>query len=493
MTKLQSFLNHLKKPHFILALILIVFFLKGVFLATARPIFDGQDEARHYTTIQYLNEPKEKIWEMEKELIKKDRDDFETYGFSEEIRKTATAANVNILRTNSFNTIDFSKEYKGKNEDIINSMIWKPYNYSVSPEIVGGGKAYHKLTFFIEKSLQDHNILIRFFSNRIFSVFLGVFAVFLAYLIAKNIGFSKKHSLLITAIIAFQPKFSDYSTNINYDTLLIPMFFLFTLGGVLALRKGLDWKNILIMTAGATIAYLTKDTGLILFVALAFLVFYFVYKKTKEIYPRFIRYFYGLSAIATIFFLFFFKKYLPLVGGLASTFSSLSEYLDKSLTMGRFALSSRTYWGSLGWVDSWVLSNFTDIIWLFQFFALLGLIFYFFSQKIPAWLPEKKYVIFLIGMIVALQLGIRLADWNVFVNLGRIELGAPGRYFLPNLASHVILVFIGLGMFFEKISLRFKSISSEKFLDHSLKLGLILMFSLSMYLIFDVIIYRFYL
>ena len=56
-------LTFYKNPTFVLILILGVFFLKGVFLATIFPIFGGQDESRHYNTIQYLAEPAEKTWE----------------------------------------------------------------------------------------------------------------------------------------------------------------------------------------------------------------------------------------------------------------------------------------------------------------------------------------------------------------------------------------------------------------------------------------------
>ncbi|MDR3558957.1 MAG: hypothetical protein P4L58_00960, partial [Candidatus Pacebacteria bacterium] len=156
------------------------------------------------------------------------------------------------------------------------------------------------------------------------------------------------------------------------------------------------------------------------------------------------------------------------------------------LTLGHFALTSRTYWGSLGWVNSWTLSNFTDIIWLIEFIAAIGLVVYLFRKDTPVWLPEKKYIWFLLAMVAVLQLGIRAYDWRTFESTGALTLGTPGRYFLPSLVSHVILVATGLGTLLNmgKYDRYFKPLLAFCF---------VLLFSLSFYLIYDVIVYRFYL
>jgi hypothetical protein len=106
-----------------------------------------------------------------------------------------------------------------------------------------------------------------------------------------------------------------------------------------------------------------------------------------------------------------------------------------------------------------------------------------FSKRKFDYLPEKKYIIFLIGVIIALQLGIRFADWRAFSVSNRLNLGTPGRYFLPNLASHIILVFVGLGALLRK----------EKYFNLTLLFGLISMFAFFMYIIFDLVIPRTYL
>lgn len=480
-------LTFYKNPTFVLVLILGVFFLKGVFLAAIFPIFGGQDESRHYNTVQYLAEPAEKNWELTESQAERDKDHIETYGFSDEIRQTAVATQTDVLRGDSFNTINFYDNVVQKNEADITSGLWKPYNYNLKPEVVGGS-LYHIIASYIEKALGQSDIFIRFYALRIFSVLLGTFAILFAYFITKTVGFSKKHSLLLTAIIAFQPKLAMYFCNINYDVLLISMFFLFTLAGVLILKNGLHWKNVLLILAATFLAIQTKLTGYVLLIALLALFAYFLYQKvqTKKKNIRVAAYL--LSTLAFVFLAVYLKKYLPTGGQtLPEIFSSIGDYLSKSLSFGRFGLTERTYWGTLGWTDSWLVDNAVELLKYLEIVALIGLGFLFFGKKpAPKYLPEKKYVIFFLLMVIGLQLEIRVADWNLFSHLGKIELGTPGRYFLPNLASHIILMFTGLGAIFSYLK-------REHYFEKSLFIGLIFMFSVSMYLIFNVIVFRFYL
>ena len=495
MVRLRKILTFCQKPNFLLGLILLAFFLKGLLLVSAFPIFGGQDESRHYNTIQYLSEPKEKTWPItvqSKEQAKEqreeqDKDDLATYRYSEEIQNTATATDTDALRGDIFNTIAFSENSIGLNENEITARSWKPYNFVSPADMVGGTVLYHKLGTLIEKAFATESILVRFYLIRIFSVLLGTFVILLAYLTAKKMGFSARHSLLLTAIISFQPKFSFYYANINYDMLLILMFALFTYAGVLTLKDGPNWKNIALLVFSIFISRATKPTGTILLVAFIFLLAYLFYKKFEtrvksQVSPYFI-----LAIAISVAIAFALITLSPDLTNLGEILTATGAYLGKSFTLGRLALSARTYWGTLSWTNSFFMDYIINFIWLVEFFSLIGLSFFFFGKnEKPKFLPEKKYLVFLVGMIVALQLGIRVADWSIFQTLGKLEIGAPGRYFLPNLTAHIILVFSGLGMLFTRAK-------KETYFDNSLLLGAILMLAFSLYLIFDVIIFRFYL
>jgi hypothetical protein len=475
-----------KKPAFILSIILVIFFLKGVFLAELFPIFTGQDEPRHYNTIQYLAESKEKTWEIApREVSFKQQEDIGDYNFSQEIIGAGIAADYDVFRHSLYNTADFSGNYDGKNEAQINSRPWKAYNF-YSPVDRASESLYHIFSAQIEKFFSGSSILVRFYLIRIFSVALGTLAIWLAYLIFKNSGFEPKTSLILTSIIAFQPRLAIYFSSINYDALLIPVFFLFTLGGVLSLKDGFNRKNFLLMAVATIVGFFTKGTALVLIPILILLIFYHSFRKNRiKIKPI-------LLLIALVFFTIFFFKYnylnlIPHKSTFPETWVSLKSYLSESLTMGHFALSSRTYWGTLSWNDNdWINDKFASIVWYAQAFSALGLIIFLISRKRPDFFPEKKFIVFFLIMLAALQLGIRLFDWKYYIDSGWLELGTPGRYFLPNIASHMALVFTGIGTIFYKIRL-------GKLFEPFMLLALFLMLSLSFYLIFNVIIYRYYL
>lgn len=494
MEKFQFF-AFFKKPVSILALILTIFFLKGVFLASITPIFVGQDEARHYSSIQYLSEQRPVTWPIVERKIE-DKNSIQRFNYSQEVLETAKAIDYDNATEYLYNTFSFIQGHDGKNESKIINNDWHQYNEYYPPNKVGKKSIYHNLLTVIEKSFGDQNILVRYYLIRIFSVFLGTLFILFSYFITKNIGFSAKNSLLLTAIVSFQPRFSIYYTTINSDALLILTFALFTLGGILALKNGLSWKNIFLIVFSILLGILTKPTASVLLIGAALLFMYFLYEKVKN-KNRKIKYIALLIfACITASLLIYFKKYLPdNISNICNLFISVKDYLSKTLTIGRFGLSSRTYWGILSWTKNWSINNGTNIIWLIQAIAAVGIAFFLFSKKKFAHLPEKKYIVFLLMMLALLQLGIRFADWMFFYNNGgHIETGTPGRYFIPNLTAHIILVFTGIGILLEKTSVRDGSASNgQKYFEYSLIIGLVLMMTFMLYIIFDNIIFRYYL
>lgn len=476
----------IRKPSFILSIILLIFFLKGVFLTAVFPIFSGQDEARHYNTVQFISEPEEKNWAIEDtEEKNRKKEKFETYNFSQEIRETARVIGNQTTESVPYDYLSFSGGYEGRGEDEIGQRKWDAYNDWYPPDIVGESTAYHSLASLVEKYFSQESILVRFFLIRILSVILGLAVIFFSYLIGKNIGFSEKCSLILAAMVSFQPRLSIYFTNINYDVMLIPTFVFFTLGGVLAIKKGLDWKNISIMVFSVVIAMLTKATGLILLAALILLIAFLLFQKFRKMEKKENKNKMIFIAVFILVLVAGFSFWNQ--GALSEIFNfkkiNLGEYLSDSFGVGRVLLTSNAYWGNLSWEDNFISNNILKIIWPIELVSTIGIAVYLFSKKKSDFLPEKKYVIFFLFMIIALQAGIRFADFKVFTEVGSLELGAPGRYFLPNIVSHLILVFVGLGVIFKK----------REYFENSLLLGLIFMMSFCFYEIFNIIIPRYYL
>jgi hypothetical protein len=165
----------------------------------------------------------------------------------------------------------------------------------------------------------------------------------------------------------------------------------------------------------------------------------------------------------------------------SSPLESIGKYLGKTMDMGEFRESSISYWGNFGWLDApipgWMLSaiNWIEIVgfgvvlmyllvpilkkknWIPAFAGMTTRgagIQRLLSSWIPGqarddktgWVPERKYLVFFLGMILALQVAIRFYDWRVFDATGQVLIGQPGRYFLPNLVGHLVIVSVGLGL-----------------------------------------------
>ena len=136
----------------------------------------------------------------------------------------------------------------------------------------------------------------------------------------------------------------------------------------------------------------------------------------------------------------------------ASIFQSISEYI--STTKNRWDWSELSYWGNFGWLDTQIPSWIVSVAHYIEIAGIIGIAAYFvFPKKVPDFLPKKKFVIFLIGIFVALEFAIRFADWNYFDQTEKIGIGTPGRYFLPVIFAQFSLIIIGIGMLARKYSL----------------------------------------
>jgi len=217
-----------------------------------------------------------------------------------------------------------------------------------------------------------------------------------------------------------------------------------------------------------------KGTALILLAVFIFLIFAVIYKKVSGKTKINDKYWFGLFfTISFSVIMITFQKHLPLIGNFNEISASFFRYFLKNIDPELISLSSKTYWGILSF-DNWISLHLLEIVWFIQFFSILGLILFIFSKNKPEFLPEKKYIFFFILMIVALQAGIRLADWQYFTKYGKLGLQTPGRYFFPNIAIHITLVFVGLGMLLQYFK-------KEKYFDLVLALSLVSMLAFFMY------------
>ncbi len=480
-----------KKPLFWLSVLLFVFLAKGAIFSLSLPFFQGPDEQLHYATIQYRAEPTEKNWPLRHMVRTIDGGDISTYHFSEETIKSAQATQFDEVKFQNENTQTFTQSSTGINEPMIAESSWKRYIDTYQSDVSGTSSFYYSFGTQMEKLFSHQSILFRFFSIRLFSVILGTLVILLAYLTTRKIGFSAWHSLIVASLVAFQPMLATTAAQVNIDIALIFSFSLFIYAAVSLLRDGWRWSWIALLIFSAGLGLYSKGPGLILIVCALPLLIFVAYRHFTQISKR--NFFLGLflagSFIFGLTFTFVPASYLASITNITATshFSSPSEsisrYFDKTIRQGALRDTEASYWGHFGWLDTKVSGRTIDIIWTLEIIAWIGAILFLISKKQIGYLPEKKYIVFSVGIIIALELAIRFYDWRVFDVTKQILIGTPGRYFLPNIIPHIILMVTGLGYFTR----------NKKQFDTLLKVLLILMILFSLYAMFDIIIPRYYL
>lgn len=457
----------IKKPFFLLTLLLVVFFLKGLVFAALLPAFQGFDEPNHFRNAQYFSWTK-----LETNPPRPDNYNSETLKFDN-------------VRDTFFNTQDFGSGVAGPGEDEMikdtprpNSDSF-PSKYAFSP--------YARLSSVINRLMGDYNFLIRLFTLRIFSVILGTLIVWLVFLMARSAGFADAHSLLLAGIFAFQPVFTNVSSIVNYDIMLALAFALFIYAAVNLIKSGFSRKYLALAILATLIGVFTKGAGVILAGLFVVVLFYVLWKKYQNQKVRFL----GVLLLLLIFFsilAYFFSPYTlrQLVGfGTRSHFSSLEKSLNSYYgeTKDNFEKYSLTYWGNFGWINAPISKSILRAIWLIELVSSFGIIVYFARKKNSDFLPQKMILLFMLVFFLALQFGIRFADWMMFDYRGHLIYGTAGRYFIPALPAHLILIIVGLGAL----------IKSQWFFEIILKSVFTLMVLLYCYSILAVIIPRYYL
>lgn len=438
----------------VLVLLLAIFSILGIWLALLVPYFQGPDEQVHYATIQYWTEPDEKNWLITNSHTLNQGNNIRTYNFSEEVQETAQRMQFDEIKWQETNTQSFSAGREGLKENEVKENNWKRYIDVYPPNASGTWSLYYWLGSGIESFFSDRSIFDRLFFARLLSVGLGALTVLIAFLCARKLGWPPTLATLFASLIAFQPMFLATSAVINIDILLAFAFSLFFCGAALWITAGPTIQSVSLTMVAMLIGLFTKGPGVVLIGLLFVLILFSLYRRYGTRCRDFLPYCLLAGFIVTsLFFIFtpahILANFLHL--GSNSSFSapleSISAYLEKTLTSGAIVWTAMTYWGSFGWLDTNLPQSIISILLTTETISLFGLIWFFFDKAPPRFLPSKHILFFALISILFLQFAIRFFDWRVFDATGKILSGTPGRYFLPNIIPHLLLVVSGLGYF----------------------------------------------
>lgn len=478
--------------HIILGTLLFLFMAKGVLLVVLFPFFQQPDEQIHYATVQHWAEPEEKDWEIVPSSEEQSVDFFDTltYRLTEETLKIAEKTQFDGVRFQRENIPFFSESGIGPNENEILSNNWKRFVEFESSNVSGTQSIYYWISGRVERLLSGEDPIIRFFFGRTISIAIGSLVVLLAYLIARKASLSAFSSLGVATLVAFQPMFASTAAQINIDIALIFSFSLYTLAAVSLLKYGFRWSLFALLLFSTVLGLASKGPGIVLVIVAFPLCIYLAHQKLRIGWRRF-----SLAVlIASLVLALLVYTVIPASYFVSITHSnslsifpsasdSLLQYFSKAHTARYFFDTHASYWGNFGWLDTRMHAGVLSSIAALEIVALFGLSWYLFGTTARPWLLQKKYLWFFIILILALQIAIRFFDWRFFDATGKIIFSPMGRYYLPNVIPHLLLVVSGLGFFtrsrqqFERLVLWLSG-------------GMIL---LSLYSIFFVIIPRYYL
>lgn len=467
----------------LLFLLLSVFMVKSILFSSLFPIFQGPDEPLHYATIQRLASLNAPACPDNQETASENRNDIATYNFSEELIASAIEARFDEIKWQETNTQYFGEERPSDDQGAL-PRAW------CSARTTGEYSVYYTIASRIESLFNNSSVIDRFFLIRLLSASIAIGIAWFTYAAALKTGFSLWQSLIVATLVVFQPMLSVTAAIVNIDIALIFSFSLFVYAALSLLRDGLRWSHGIFFLAAIVLAVFSKGPGIILAGVAIPLCAYLAYRRFGVNRKKFLL---GLTSagasLVVLSLLIIPHEYIATItnSGATSKFNSpaesLMKYVSKTIDTDSFLRTEASYWGNFGWLDTSVSGVVIRTIFFMEIVALIGIILYLLTKKPHDYLPEKKYIIFCLGIVLALQFAIRFYDWRVFDTTGQIFIGTPGRYFLPNIIPHILLLVAGLGFFTR----------NKKQFNVLLKTLLVFMTLFSLYAIIDVIIPRYYL
>jgi hypothetical protein len=387
----------------LLIILLLLAFFKGLIWAFITPIFQAPDENTHFGLIQFIGETNHHPGPRNGDITSKEL--------------------IAVGKIVNFNWIESHPVWQGLKSNWVQQILSLESNLKnqfTHQKNQGGQKLprlYYWLNYPIYKLFFGQNFLIRFYALRGFSVVLGVFTVYLVYLIAKLFFANGRLALAAAFLVGFQPMASLIFSSITYDSLAILVSTLFIYFCIKFFKtKQTKFQVWALLVALVALTVKTQLIGLVLSWPL-------LLKKSQRKYLLF--FLLGLILLARI------KEYGDTLKRAYLSLPSLQIFKGLSQYLAIYAKAFLAeifpwYWGVFGWLEKtmplWVY-RILKIITGFSFIGLLR------SAK-------KLFSVIMAGVIF-------VNDFFIFTRTGT-QFGVQGRYFLPAIAAHMILLVFGL-------------------------------------------------
>ncbi|MFC1626941.1 DUF2142 domain-containing protein [Patescibacteria group bacterium] len=432
----------------LLIFLLGLVFIKSLIWLVLTPIFQIPDEPSHFSIVQFIAENGQRPHPR---------------------RQVATSKEVlNVAKIVNFNWQIIHpvwQDYQLNWQEKINKLsledktIFLHNRYQTS---LKRPPLYYFLAAPFYLVFINQSFLFRFFSVRFLSLIISLFIVYYSYQSAKLIFKSKYLSLATATLVGFQPMLSFIGISAHYDPLAVLITSIFIYSSLIFIKTSQE-RYFKISLLLAIVGLLIKPDLIVLFLALALLI---SKKKLKFIIPFSLAGFIFLASFTKLFHQIistpsqqqYFDKFLYIIN--LNEYSSHAQFFVELLTSGKVLSSINNYlsanftanlaqifpwyWGVFGWLES------TLPLWVYRCLKILVLIsltgwlklFISRSSTLKITSTVKKLLQFSFGFSLVHFAIVILNDFIVFARSGEI-FGIQGRYFLPAIIPHMILLSFG--------------------------------------------------
>lgn len=465
-----------------LPLFLLAVFLNGLTWAFLVPVWHTPDEAAHFANVQNMAE----VGQMHPSGGK---DHSEELLLSERLLGTERGSRgTNKFTFHPEYRIPYSDNTIGPVEEEIKNFPQSSRTNFIKSESTNYPPLYYLAGSWFYRAFYNFDIFTRVLAVRLLSVLFLVGLAFFAFQSGLLLFKNKFYALVLASMVAFQPMIVFTSAGVTSDSLANLLFCIFLYLILKIINSGLTGKNIIFFGLTLGLGSLTKPQFLLTmpFVGLVFLYDFFKFRKSLSFY---------FSKIILFFSVFIIS------GGYIHIAEAISRYKDAQSPLPYIEDGNQTalvtnisffnflvwtfrhtiaevlpwYWGVFNWLGVVLPKIVNQIINRILLFAAFGLV-------IKSILIIKKrhlgtfemMISFLIFFAIFYFFVITWWDWGHFKSVG-FSIGIQGRYFLPAVLPHMVIIFIGVLTFIPSVA--------KKYIASLLAVGMIVLNLIALYIV----------
>jgi len=458
-----------------LQFLLVVVLLKSIVWSLLVPLWHFPDEQAHFGHVAYLAEggtlPHGKKPDLTEEIY-----------ISEEILGTKRDLQGNNRFTyHPEYRLEYSQTLTGPQEKEIKNLPLRTRKNFVIRESAYYPHFFYQISGVIYKLFYSSNLFIRVFAIRLFWLTVYLLMIWFVFKLARLI-FPKDNLAVLTIIIltAMQPMLSFVASGVTSDNLHNLLFTaaIYFTAKILTEDK---WMNYLGLAASLAFGLINKPHFFIIFVIIGPVLLLSVFKNPRKVLKYLVVF---LIAVAISFLaspqhvkdivsilLRGKMPYLRLKAFVGQVLPGYSLYQHIIWTIKHTVREVLPwYWGVFNWLGV-VLPRWVNRLQMrLLALAAIGLVIRTVKVIKPRKLNhQNRLLLFIVWTAVAYFLCLLIWDWTFFRKNG-FSFGIQGRYYFPVIASHMILLFVGIQSLVQVIGGLLEKLTKKKITPYLLPL-----------------------